>query len=583
MPGPGNAGEVYVDVLPWLNDFEKKLKSGVNSTVKRLSSGLQRTGTSLTKFVTLPLLAAGVGMVKLASDASETENKVRVIFGKMAGSVIKWSNSSIDKMGLARATAQDMAAELAAVFQASKLPGPAVADMSQKFVQLSADMASFFNVPAADALTALRSGLVGEAEPLRRFGVLLSEAAVKTEAVRLGIAKTGEELTEQQKVQARASIIQKSLTKASGDYARTADGVANKTRAAGERVKELGARFGQLLIPIVQKLLDVGAGVLEWFDGLDAGGRKTILTVLGIVAVVGPLLVIFGKLISVVNSTVKSFQLLTTVLKANPYLLIIAATIALVVLIIANWDKIKRFLLAAWNAIKGAAVRIWNAIKGFFVGWWTDIRTSFASAIDFVKGIIVGAWNAIRGATSRVWNAIKTAVLTPFKAIRDFIDKTLDTISATWNRVWGNVRGFAVAVWDKITSSARTGMNGIIGFINRIIDGLNRLVNALDVALGPFINLPSVPHIPGLQRGGRIREAGFYRVGERGPEIRYFDRGGGVLPNAQLERMMREPSGGAPGRQINVGALNISTVAQDPVAIVREFDWQMRVLELQGG
>jgi phage-related minor tail protein len=577
MPGPSNAGEVYIDVLPWMRDFEQKLKAGTESTIKRISGGLQRTGKSLTKFVTLPILAGGAAMVKLASDANETENKIKVIFGKMAGSVIKWSKTSIEKMGLARATAQDMAAELAAIFQAGGFGAKQVAGLSESFTQLAADMASFFNVPAGDALNALRSGLVGEAEPLRRFGVLLTEARVKQEAVALGLAKAGAELTEQQKVQARASIIQKSLTKATGDYARTADGVANKSRAAGEQVKELGASFGKLLLPFVQKLLSIGVGVLKWFDGMDEGGRKTVLTVLGIVAVVGPLLLIFGKMIMMVKGAVDAFKLLNTTLKANPYLLIIAATIAIAILIIANWSKIKNFVIGVWNAIKARALAIWNGIKDFFARWWPLLLGIFTGGLGLIVAMIIRHWGAIRSTTVAIWNGIKTAVLTPFNAVKSFISRTLDTIKSIWSRVWGTVETVASRTWTNITNSARSAMNAIVGFVNRIIDGLNRLVNGLDVALGPFINLPSVPHIPGLQHGGRIRRAGFYEVGERGPEIRYFDRGGGVLPNSMLERVV-EPAAAAaaPSRGLTVENFNVQAVAQDPAAIAREFDWMAR-------
>jgi hypothetical protein len=46
--------------------------------------------------------------------------------------------------------------------------------MSQKMVTLAADMASFNNADPAETLDALRAGLAGETEPLRRFGVSLS-------------------------------------------------------------------------------------------------------------------------------------------------------------------------------------------------------------------------------------------------------------------------------------------------------------------------------------------------------------------------------------------------------------------------
>ncbi|MCV6900945.1 hypothetical protein OE165_28330, partial [Escherichia coli] len=78
------------------------------------------------------------------------------------------------------------------------------------------DASSFYNVPLESALEKIRSGLVGEAEPLRAFGVLLSEAAVKQQALAMGVRPVNGELSEQEKVMARVELITKGLNKAQG-------------------------------------------------------------------------------------------------------------------------------------------------------------------------------------------------------------------------------------------------------------------------------------------------------------------------------------------------------------------------------
>ncbi|MQA17739.1 MAG: hypothetical protein GEV09_27820, partial [Pseudonocardiaceae bacterium] len=49
-------------------------------------------------------------------------------------------------------------------------------------------MASVFNVDVSEALDAIQAGLRGEADPLERFGVGLTDAAVRAHAVELGLA-----------------------------------------------------------------------------------------------------------------------------------------------------------------------------------------------------------------------------------------------------------------------------------------------------------------------------------------------------------------------------------------------------------
>lgn len=295
------------------------------ASLQKAGTSLSTFGRSATKYVTLPIVAAGVAMVKLASDAGEVENKVREVFQGMAGDVIAWSDSSIDKMGLAKATAQDMAATFGLLFQAAGLPGPEVIGLSKDFTQLAADMASFFNLPIEEALMVLRAGLVGETEPLRRFGVLLSEANVQAEAMRLGLVATGQALTEQDKVIARSSFIMSALSTASGDYARTADSVANKTRATVERMKELGAEIGQDLMPIAEQFLQTAGGILGFINDLSPGTRQAAIQIAGLAAVIGPLALVAAR-------AAKAIAVLYTTITAHP---IVAAVAALTALLLA--------------------------------------------------------------------------------------------------------------------------------------------------------------------------------------------------------------------------------------------------------
>ena len=124
--------------------------------------------------------------------------------------------------------------------------------MSQALVQLAADMASFNNASPEDVLLAIRSGLIGEAEPLRRYGVLLSETRVQQQA----LVETGKDnvknLTDQEKLTARYNIILKDTGTAQGDAARTAGSWANQSRKLRANLDDLSAGLGQKLIPVLE-------------------------------------------------------------------------------------------------------------------------------------------------------------------------------------------------------------------------------------------------------------------------------------------------------------------------------------------
>lgn len=193
--------------------------------------------------------------VQGASDLNEEMNKTRVVFRASARQVLAWSKTSATALGLSRVEALRAAGAFGAMLETAGVLPQRAASMSRSLVQLASDMASFNNEDPSDMLDRLRSGLAGEAEPLRRFSILLSEGAVKTEAVRSGIARSGKTLTEQQKVQARYNLILRQTAIQQGDFARTSGGLANQLRILRAQLSNVLAAVGQALLPIITRIV----------------------------------------------------------------------------------------------------------------------------------------------------------------------------------------------------------------------------------------------------------------------------------------------------------------------------------------
>lgn len=194
-------------------------------------------------------IAAGAKMISMASDAAEVDSKMDVVFGKALPKLTKNLDEFAEATGASRYALREQAADMGALLEPLTANKKGAADMSAQFVKLATDLGSFNNVPVGDALIAIRAGLVGEAEPLRRFGVLLNAAAVESEGLRLGLVKQGQAMTEQQKVQARASLIMQQTTLAQGDATRTADSMANQMKRLRNNISDAATSLGTLLIP----------------------------------------------------------------------------------------------------------------------------------------------------------------------------------------------------------------------------------------------------------------------------------------------------------------------------------------------
>ena len=227
-------------------------------------------------------LIGGIGEgIRQASDFEESLSKIRAILGDASGSVESFAANAVESMGATRAEALAAAGDFANLFTGLGLGRDEAARSSTQFLQLAADLSSFNNVELPDVLTAIRAGLVGEAEPLRRFGILLNAAKVEAKAQELGLVDLNGQISEQAKVQARAAIIIEQTTVAQGDFARTADDAANRVRVLEARQRELSEQMGRELLPltvdlkeaqtalvggIVSELVPALRDLREWFQ-----------------------------------------------------------------------------------------------------------------------------------------------------------------------------------------------------------------------------------------------------------------------------------------------------------------------------
>jgi hypothetical protein len=276
----------------------KKFERDMN----KMSANLQGIGGALTLGLTAPLAAVGGSMAKLAIDAEEMNSAFAVSFGKMAKETEAWAETTGDALGRSTQELQKGALAFNGLFKAG---GPATAQataMSKQFAILAQDLSSFFNVSGDEALQSLISGLSGEAEPLRKFNVFLTESAVRLKAVEMGLGTMKGELSETAKIQARAALIMKATTEAQGDVARTADSTANQIRKLQSEWAEMAVTLGTVLTPLLKPVVTGLTDMLKSFSQLSPEMQKFTLIGAGVAAAIGPILIGAGALVSALGT-----------------------------------------------------------------------------------------------------------------------------------------------------------------------------------------------------------------------------------------------------------------------------------------
>lgn len=285
-----------------------KLNDTLNNAGSRLStfgSKVNELGNKLTFGVTMPLAGAGIAAFTLASDMSESMNKVDVAFGDNADSIKEWSKNTLNEFGIAKGSALDAAALFGDMGTGMGLTTSEAAGMSKKLVGLSGDLSSFKNVQLDVAKTALAGIFTGETESLKQLGIVMTQANLEEYAHSQGIKKKIQDMTQAEQVQLRYNYVLEKTKNAQGDFARTSDGAANQQRIFKESLKELGATFGENLLPVLTPFIAKANDLLKTFGQLDKDTQKNIVT-FGMYAIAaGPVIKVFGGITGAIGGTLK--------------------------------------------------------------------------------------------------------------------------------------------------------------------------------------------------------------------------------------------------------------------------------------
>ena len=211
--------------------------------------------------------AIGFGLFKAVQESvnlTESMQKAQQVFRGSTSIIHEFAQTSARSFFISKSAAFEYTSTLGLLLKNVGETEESAAKMSVTLVQLAADLASFNNTTTAEALQRLFSGLVGEPEAVRRFGIDISDATLRMKAFELGIYDGSGALTHQQRVIAAYHKILEDTTDAQGDSARTANELANRWRRLLAELSDFAGEIGTVLQPIIL------AAVSDIFTNLDS-------------------------------------------------------------------------------------------------------------------------------------------------------------------------------------------------------------------------------------------------------------------------------------------------------------------------
>ncbi|WP_225666910.1 phage tail tape measure protein [Lactococcus garvieae] len=328
----------------------------------------------------------------------------------------------------------------------------------------------------------------------------------------------------------------KSAESSGGTVGTTFDATLDPIDKAGQAMNNaklamagVGESVQVSLLPFFEMATNAMQSFKGWWDSLDQGTKNWIITIAGIAAAVGPVLVVFGTLmgsITKIYNGIKlmqsAFSVVSAFLAANPFVLGIAAIALLVTAVVVAYNKVKWFR---------------DGVNAFIGG----IKNTFVQGFNFISGYLGSVFGGIVQNFNNFFNAGK-------RIFNGFIDFVTGVFTGNWEQAWNGVVNIFGGIFDGIVAYAKAPLNLLIGLINGMIGGLNniKLPKWVPGIGGKGIDIPQIPY---LATGGHLIN-GQAIVGEAGPELLTAKNGKTTVTPLSDDEKRRGIGGSYPDRTV---------------------------------
>lgn len=310
--------------------------------------------------------------------------------------------------------------------------------------------------------------------------------------------------------------------------------------------------IGTMLIPYVEKAIDKVGELVDWWNNLGEGTQKNIVKFAMIAAVVGPVLLVFGKLVTGIGNTISSvgkiagavkklgsvFTLLTS--PVGIAIVAITAIAAIALVVYKNWDKIVAVFNKVKIAISNFATSAGETLSGIAGRITEFVQNAQETLANVLGGIIEGVKEKFTSFRDGVLEVIQ-AVQDKFQSIIDFL---VGTFTEKWTALWDGLKNIVSTAFGALADLVKVPINAVINVVNGAISRINSIkftVPSWVPGIGgkgwQGLNIPSIPT---LATGTDDWQGGIVQVHEKGGEIIDLPEGSRVYPHDESVKMARQ-------------------------------------------
>jgi hypothetical protein len=289
MAASNELGEAFVRIRPKANpaEFQREVEKDLGPATKSAGDSLgKQIGETLTAGA---FVAFSASVVLSAAQAEQAVGGTAAVFKDARGEIDAFAEGSAEALGLTEQATRQFSSQIGSALKGYGFSIEEAAATSQELITKGADLTALFGGTVPEAVQAMSAALRGEFDPLERYGVSLTAAAVGAKAVELGLAESKTEVTGQAKAMATLALINEQTADATGQFARetgTAAGqMAIATAKIGDARDELGANF----LPVITQAAGAVGALANAFGGLPGPIQAAVVGMVAVVALKGPI------------------------------------------------------------------------------------------------------------------------------------------------------------------------------------------------------------------------------------------------------------------------------------------------------
>lgn len=463
-----DAESKIVQCNSYIKDTEESLKKVDSVSLSKLKSEIEETaksakdlGDGLKDKVTTPILAAGAAALASTQATKEYREdlaKLEVNSNK-AGGGLDATKQALKDLNAITGESDSNVEGLSNLLQA----GFTDSNLTKVVDSLSGAVIKFPDTLKIESLSdSLQETLATGAET-GQFGELLDRMGIGADNFSEKLAKCKTQAQKQELVM--KTLAESGLAEVNQAYRENNQSLIDNSNAQfdlNEQLSKLGAR----LEPFVAKITQFAADMLAWFNNLTPRMQMIIVIVAGIIASIGPLILIilkvkegitilsgalkittsqFMMIIGVIALVIGTFVLLYN--QSDSFRALIDGIAATVLPMLQTaFNNISSFvtgtlipvLIELWNWFSTYILPIISAIAEFVIGTLVPAFLKIVSAVgSFLMPVLSGLWNLFISIVDIIKGAVESfhkmydafSKTEAFKVLKDVIQKIADVVN----------------------------------------------------------------------------------------------------------------------------------------------------------